>query len=144
MIGGCLSGALYPLKADVLKKVRDKDENTGQIKYTWIISKSIDCAISPFVSTSFKAQPTNEIFTEIYDKVQYLKMKTSEGLSRDLRITNIRGADGEVIYKEFELAGQPATNYNTMGSAALLDPFGAVIQYDTLLQRASDQSDANV
>jgi hypothetical protein len=145
MLGGCLSGSMYPLKADVLKKIRTKDDNTGQIKYTWVVSITISCAISPFVSTSFKAQPTNEVFTELYDKVQYLKMKTSVGLARDVRVTNIRnGVTGEVLYKEFELAGNPATNYNAMGSAALLDPFGAIIQYDTLLQRASDQSDANV
>lgn len=145
MLGGCLSSAMYPLKADVLKKVRTTDENTGQISSRWTFLKTIDCAISPFVSTSFKAQPTNETFREEYDKIQYIKMKTQMGLGREVRITNIRNADtGEVIYKEFELSGQPATSFNTMGSAAILDPFGSVVQYDTLLQRASDQSDINV
>jgi hypothetical protein len=70
-------------------------------------------------------------------------MKTAVGLPRDIRITNIRN-DSEVIYREFELSGQPATNYNAMGSAAILDPFGSVVQYDTLLQRATDQSDSSV
>jgi hypothetical protein len=145
MLGGCLSSALYPLKADVLKKVRVVDENTGQIKATWTFLETIDCAISPFVSTSFKAQPTNETFRQEYENVEYIKMKTSMGLGREVRITNIRNAtSGEIVYKEFELAGNPATNFNTMGSAAILDPFGEVIQYDTLLQRASDQSDINV
>jgi hypothetical protein len=144
MLGGCLSSALYPLKADVLKKVRTTDPNTGQIKSRWAFSKTIDCAISPFVSTSFKAQPTNETFRQEYEKVQYIKMKTAEGLGREVRITNIRNpSTGDIIYREFELASQPATSYNTMGSAAILDPFGSVIQYDTLLERASDQSDIN-
>lgn len=144
MLGGCLSSAIYPLKADVQKKVRVVDENTGQTKSTWVYQKTIDCQISPFVSTSFKAQPTNEVFNEVYEKVQYLKMKTAMGLPRDVRITNIRDGKGQVIYKEFELSGNPPTNYNTMGSAAILDPFGSVIQYDTLLQRATDQSDSSV
>lgn len=145
MQGGCLSGAMYPLKADILKKVRVVDEDTGQTKYSWVAGTTINCSVSSFVSTSFKAQPTNEVFSEIYDKVQYLKMKTPMGLSRDVRVTNIRNAEtDEVLYKEFELAGQPSTNYNTMGSAPIVDPFGAVIQYDTLLQRASDQSDVDV
>jgi len=144
MLGGCLSSALYPLKADVQRKVRVVDENTGQTRSSWVYQRTIECQISPFVSTSFKAQPTNEVFNEVYEKVQYLKMKTPMGLPRDVRITNIRGENGEVIYKEFELAGNPPTNYNTMGSAAILDPFGSVVQYDTLLQRATDQSDSSV
>lgn len=136
---------MYPLKADVLKKIRTTDENTGQIISRWAFLHTIDCTISPFVSTSFKAQPTNESFREEYDKIQYIKMKTSMGLGREVRITNIRNAaTGQVIYKEFELSGQPATSFNAMGSAAILDPFGTVIQYDTLLERASDQSDVNV
>lgn len=142
MLGGCLSSALYPLKADLQKKVRTVDENTGQITSRWAFLEVIDCAVSPFVSTSFKAQPTNEAFREEYEKIQYIKLKTAEGLGRDLRITNIRnGSTGEIIYKEFELSGEPPTSFNTMGSAAILDPFGQVVQYDTLLQRASDQSD---
>lgn len=136
---------MYPLKADVLKKVRTTDENTGQVKARWTYLKTIDCAINTFVSTSFKAQPTNEVFREEYEKSQYIKMKTAMGLGREVRVTNIRNAEtGEVIYKEFELSGQPATNYNAMGSQAIIDPFGTVVQYDTLLQRASDQSDINV
>ncbi len=135
---------MYPLKADYLRKNRTLDPDTGQIRETWSLYRTIACTISPFVSTSFKAQPTNEIFTEEYDKVQYLKMKTAEPLPRDARVTNIRNESDEVIYKEFELLGHPSTSYNTMGSAAILDPFGSVVQYDTLLQRASDQSDSNV
>lgn len=145
MLGGCLTSAMYPLKADVLRKVRTTDQNTGQVKSRWSFSRTIDCQISPFVSTSFKAQPTNETFREEYEKVQYIKMKTAEGLGRDVRITNIRNSDtGTVIYKEFEISGTPSTNFNTMGSAAILDPFGEVVQYDTLLQRSSDQSDVSV
>jgi hypothetical protein len=145
MIGGCLNSAMYPMLADVQRKSRVVDQNTGQLISTWVKLKEIECTISPFVSTSFKAQPTNEVFREEYEKVQYIKMKSAVPLGRDMRVTNIRNADTDVvIYKEFELAGQPATNFNTMGSAALLDPFGNVIQYDTLLQRASDQSDSDV
>lgn len=144
MLGGCLTSAMYPLKADIHKKIRTLDQDTGQVIYSWTFQQTIACTISPFVSTSFKAQPTNEIFTEDYDKVQYLKMKTAQGLARDVRVTNIRSERDEVIYKEFELSGYPSTNYNTMGSAAILDPFGSVVQYDTLLQRASDQSDIHV
>lgn len=145
MLGGCLSSGMYPLKADLLKKVRTTDENTGQVKSRWTYLRTVDCSINTFVSTSFKAQPTNETFREEYEKIQYIKMKTAFGLGRDVRITNIRNADtGEVIYKEFELAGQPATNFNAMGSQVILDPFGNIVQYDTLLERASDQSDVNV
>lgn len=135
---------MYPLKADVQRKVRTADDNTGQMQSTWVFLKTIDCTISPFVSTSFKAQPTNESYREEYEKIKYIKMKTSDPLSEAVRVTNIRNGLGEVIYREHQLSGQPPTNYNSQGSAALLDPFGNVIQYDTLLVRASDQSDSDV
>lgn len=136
---------MYPMLADVQRKVRQADPNTGQIEYKWTFVKTIECTISPFVSTSFKAQPTNESFREVYEKIQYIKMKSATPLPEDVRVTNIRNAQsGEIIYKEYQLSGSPPTNYNTMGSAPLIDPFGSPVQYDTLLQRASDQSDSDV
>ena len=127
---------------DIYKKSRVVDPNTGQIKYSWSFDKAIEAQISPFVSTSFKTQPTSESFREEYDKTVYLKLKTTVNIGRSVRVTNIRNADtGQVIYVEVELAGSPATNFNAEGSSPLLDPFGKIIQYDTLLVRASDQSD---
>ena|ERR1044072_9167886 len=141
MIGGCLSSSMYPLTAEIWTKKRIINQDTGQTTYKWQFWKEIPCAISSFVSTSFKAQPTNESFREEYDKIQYLKMKTDFNVGRNVQITNIRNGAGEVLYREVELKGAPPTRYNAQGSAPMQDPFGSVVQYDTLLVRASDQSD---
>jgi hypothetical protein len=147
MLGGCLSSAMYPLEADLYTKKRTVNPNTGQSVYTWQLWKTIRCAISPFVSTSFKTQPTNESFREEYDKITYLKLKTPANMNvgRNAQVTNIRNANTqEVLYREVEIAGSPATIFNTQGSSPQLNPFGEIIQYDTLIIRASDQSDVTV
>lgn len=145
MIGGCLSSAIYTLEADIYTKKRTVDSNTGQTIYKWQFWKTIDCVVDPFVSTSFKTQPINEYFREEYESLAYIKLKTSEELGRSVRVTNIRNKKTQVVvYREIELNGKPATNFNAQGSSPIPDPFGGIIQYDTLLIRATDQSDINV
>jgi len=145
MIGGCIISASYPFYADIYTKVRTKDETTGQIIYKWQLWKTIDCLVSPFTSTSFKAQGTNELFDEIYLKQSYLKMLTSENLGRNVQITNIRDKKtGDPVYYEIELRNSPPTWYNSNGSSPVLDPFGRIIQWDTLITRAEQQGEINV
>jgi len=67
-------------------------------------------------------------------------MKTSINLGRNLQVTNIREkATQKVIYVEQELKNAPPSWYNAQGSDPELDPFGRVIQYDTLLVHAGVQ-----
>lgn len=140
MLGGCIR-SIYSLEADVYLKVRVPDGKTGQIKDQWKLWKTVGCNITPFVSTSFKAQGTSEMFGEEYDKLSYLTMKTSVDLGRNARVTNIRNKyNQQVIYKEIELQGAPPTWYNCNGSAPITDPFGLIVRYDTLINRATDQS----
>lgn len=142
MIGGCIISASYPFFADVYTKVRTTDDTTGQIMYKWELWKTIDCLVSPFTSTSFKAQGTTELFQEKYHKQSYLKMLTGENLGRNVQITNIRQkTTGEVVYSEIEMRGNPPTWYNSNGSSPILDPFGRVVQWDSLITRAEQQGE---
>lgn len=141
MIGGCFIGA-YPFQADLMSKKRINDVNTGQIKYIWQLWKVIDCSIAPFTSTSFKAQGSNETFGQMYENIGYLKMKTRINPGRNVQVTNIRNKATQIpVYVEMELKNAPPTWYNSQGSSPLLDPFGRIIQYDTLLVRAEVQGD---
>lgn len=140
MIGGCILSSVYTLQADLMTKKRNIDTATGQIDYVWELWKSIDCLVSPFTSTSFKAQGAGETFGPNYEYVNYLRMKTPMNLGRNLQVTNIREKRTQkIIYVEQELKGAPPSWYNTQGSDPELDPFGRVIQYDTVLVRAEVQ-----
>lgn len=139
MLGGCFGSAAYSLKADVWTKKR-VISSTGQISYSWQFWKTISCSVSSFSSTSFKAQGVNETFGELYEKMAYATMKTKEDIGRDVQITNIRNKTG-VVYREIELKNSPPTWFNTHGSNPKTDPFGSIVEYETLLSRASEQGE---
>lgn len=142
MIGGCFLSAGYAFEADIYAKARDLDDRTGQVESKWKLWKTVDCLVTPFTSTSFKAQGTTEVFDDFYEKQSYLKMLTKENIGRNVQITNIRSKEtGEVIYVEVELRDSPPTWYNSNGSSPVLDPFGRVVEWDTLIQRAEEQGE---
>lgn len=141
MIGGCISSAHLIHSADIYKKVRTSSPS-GQITLSWVFDKTIACFASPFISTSFKAQGTSELFGESYESIGYLNLKTKIDLGRSVRVTNIRNTKtGVVIYKEVELKNNPPTWYNSQGSSPVNDPFGGILEYNTLLIRAESQGD---
>lgn len=138
-IGGCFSSAGYPLKADLYITVRTSSAS-GQIVRMRKFWKTVNCAVISFSSTSFKAQGTNETFGEVYEKMNYITLKTKESLGRNVQVTNIRN-DDQVIFREVELKESPATWFNANGSAPKIDPFGAIMEYETLLNRAEQQAE---
>lgn len=140
MLGGCLSSATYPLKADIYTKQRTTNKS-GQIVDKWQFWKTIDCGVIAFSSTSFKAQSLHESFGTTYEKSAYVTLKTKEPLSRSVRVTNIRDRQGTVIYKELELKNNPPTWFNANGSNPRTDPFGSTLEYETLLNRSEQQGE---
>jgi hypothetical protein len=142
MIGGCLISASYPFLVDVYTKKRIVSDNSGHIDYKWQFWKILPCWAGPFTSTSFKAQGTTEVFGDQYFKKSYLKLLTPEDIGRNVQVANIRNKrTGEVIFNEVELRGSPATWYNSNGSSPVLDPYGRVIQWDTLISRSEQQGE---
>jgi hypothetical protein len=61
-------------------------------------------------------------------------------LSKRDRITNVSNAKGEIIWKEEEIQGAPATVFIVMGVTPVVDPFGNHIENTALIQRAQVQS----
>lgn len=142
MIGGCLFSSSYVFWADICTKKRIIDDNTGEINYKWQVWKTVDCLVRPFVSNTFKAQGTTEYFGDMYEKQSLLKMLTNENIGRDVQITNIRQkSTNDLVYYEAELRGNPPTWYNSNGSSPILDPYGRIIQWDTLILRAESQGE---
>lgn len=144
LIGGCLISASYPYLADIYQKKRT-NTSSGQIVYEWQFLKTIPCLVSAFQSTSFKAQGITEDFSEHYKKQAFLRMFTSENLGRNVQVANIRDAvTGVAIFTEIEAKGNPYTWFNSNGSSPVLDPFGRIFQWDTLIHRAESQGGKQV
>lgn len=147
MIGGCLFSTRYTMTAEVYKKERTRS-NSGAIKYSWILDTSIgdngtiDCIALPFLSDSFTRIGTGESFGTKYLSDDFLKLISSHNVGRTTQISNIRNkSDGKLIYKEVQFSAEPATWYNSSGSAPVIGPFGEIVEYQTLLSRAEAQGD---
>lgn len=144
MIGGCLiASASYTFKADLYENVREKTKS-GQIEDKWRFKKTIDCNFETFSSTSFKAQAISEKFGATYEEMSFVLLYTSDDLGRASQVTNIRDANGTVIFKEIDITDAPPTWYNVNGSAPSVDPFGRVFEWQTLLTRAEEQGEIDV
>lgn len=140
MLGGCISSAKYAFKADIYKVTRVRSPLSGDQQEKWIFERTIDCQIQPFQSTSFNAQGTNERFGPEYNYLDYITLVCGENLGRNRQITNIRNADGPILVNK-ELKDSPPTWYNTQGSNPIVDVFGRVTEWATLLERATVQGD---
>lgn len=144
LIGGCLFSTKYTMTAEVYKKQRTLGKSNA-IKVSWVLDTSvgeqgiIPCLITPFISDSFTRQGTGETFGEKYLNVDFLKMMSPINISRSAQVHNIKDLEGEVIYTELDFQDNPATWYNSYGSAPIVGPFGDIMEYQTLLSRAEQQ-----
>jgi len=145
MLGGCIFSIRYTMLAKVYKKIKTVG-NSGQIKYSWVVDTTIGnqgvipCIITPFKSNSFSRQGIGQVFAESFLSFDYLKMQSEYNIPASYQITEIKSVnDGSLIYKEMDIAGNPQTWYNTSGSSPVIDPFGAITEYNTLLARAEQQ-----
>lgn len=84
---------------------------------------------------------TTERYSAVLDQVDYIQAIFPKGINvtnRD-QVTNIRNKWGEVIWKEEQMPGAPATVFNVMGVIPTTDPFGNIMDMHVLLQRAEVQ-----
>jgi hypothetical protein len=132
------------MTAEVYKKERVIGKSAA-VKTTWILDTTIgtagviNCLVVPFLSDSFTRQGVGETFNEKYLSVEFLQLSSGINISRSCQISNIKDADGNIVYKEIDFQGTPATWYNSSGSAPVIGPFGDIIEYQTLLSRAEQQ-----
>ncbi len=144
LIGGCLFSTKYTMTAEVYKKERIVGKSSA-VKTTWVLDTAIGdngvipCLVTPYLSDSFTRQGTGETFNERYLSIDFLQLSSGINVSRSAQICNIKDSNGNIIYKEIDFQGTPATWYNSSGSAPVIGPFGDIIEYQTLLSRAEQQ-----
>ena len=135
-----------------------QNEDSGAIERMWIpddvstpnvnegfvgtVLNNISLIARGVIDGGIRVAGTTERFSEIYENVDWVKATFPKGvpLTKRDRVTNIRNKRGkELIWREEELDGSPATIFNVMGVTPVLDPFGQLVEQNVLLQRASVQ-----
>lgn len=138
-------GTTMNMKADIYVQQRGQDINTGAITRQWVYEKTIQCKIET-VKNRGSSSRNNKVFTKTasgdYDEKVQLKMHSLEPMSKRWRIENVRTSDNKPIFIEMDIISQPDTKFEIVGSNAILDPFGKITYYDSILIRNEIQDDA--
>lgn len=160
---GCLASAKMNMLADIVKPggspevtgtghwTYTQDATSGAIVRVWIDDDpntpavegnviTISCSVRGILSTGIKGAGTTQIFDQIYQNIEWVKMDfpATFNVSRHDRVIRIRDRNGNVIWKEEESEGQ-ATSFSVMGVTPIVGPFGRHIENQALLKRTDVQ-----
>lgn len=103
--------------------------------------ESFKCIARGIVDGGIRVAGTTERFGEMYSNIDYIKITfpAHVKISKRDRITNVRDAAGNIIWREEEVKGSPPTVFNVNGVTPILDPFGRHIESFALCERAERQ-----
>jgi len=139
IFSGCLTGANYNMKADVLSKVVTQDPLTRQFIETWTKTAEISCYARSIQTDAVSDAASGKKYNADYEEYEFIKVNTMKHLGKRDRISNIRSADGEYLWIESELQGAP-TVFQVQGVTSEFDPFGTLVQYEILAKRVEVQN----
>lgn len=146
-----------------------QDPDSGAIEKTWVgvvpddpttpdIDESsadyqlagVPCEIRGIMDGGIRVAGTTQRFSDIYENVEWVKGTFGVGvdIAKGDRVTNIRNQNGVLIWRNEENRGvgqaNGATVFNVMGVTPVLDPFGQLMEWSALMQRAEVQSEVAV
>lgn len=130
-----------------------QDPDTGEIIRVWSGDSDsgtvgnqpnvISCLARAVIDGGIRVAGTTERWNTagMYENVDFVKMSCpaeSKITKRD-RVTNIADTNGKIIWREEEYDSAP-TVFEVLGVAPVLGPFGELMEWSILLQRAEVQS----
>lgn len=133
------------MTAQIYSQQNVQDSNTGAISREWVYKKEVTCKIEPIKPRGLLSSGDVKSFsaavggTNSYNEGLALKMKSTDLLSKRFRVSGIRSSDNNQVYVEIDKIDQPDTIFEVVSSHAVLDPFGRISYYETVLQRVSVQ-----
>lgn len=132
--------SLMTMNLDIYIQEDTQDPSTGAIKKQWHYSKTMPCSAKGTVSNS----ATNRIgdsqsFNNKYSNEQVLQVRTSAQITYREKITNVRDAYGNVIWKELNYPTSTPTVFEVISSTPITDPFGNVLAYNSVVRRSENQ-----
>ena len=134
-------------KSDIYIQQNAQDENTGFVNRQWVYNETIQCKIEPVSSPNSYSRGGNKAFDTgqagYQEKIQ-LRVKTLKPLSRRWRIGNIRSNNNQKLYFEIDKIDEPDTFFEVFSSHAVLDPFGKLSYYESIVQRVPVQNNDTI
>lgn len=113
---------------------RAEQSDSGIIKRKWAYEKTLECraeAVDNFRYAKHIGQ-NQDGFLDIL----FVRLKTTEPISRRWRITSIETNKGASAFPELDKISQPDTIFEVISSHTVTDPFGNISYYETILKRA--------
>lgn len=161
----CLGSARFNMLVDVLKPegapetltgaghwVNRQDPDSGAILRLWVAEDpdtlqveggliAVPCLFRGVIDGGIRVAGTTERFSEVYENVDWAKITFPAHINitkRD-RITNVRDRNGNIIWREEEIEGNPPTIFEVRGITPVINPFGRHVENTGLLERAEVQ-----
>jgi hypothetical protein len=139
-IYGGVSTGLLNMTADVYIQQNEQDSATGAVKRTWAFFKKVQCHVDIINSQGASTPDNDKVFGKEYVQEEKIRLKTSEQLSKRMRITNIRNRSDRVLFLEFDQVDTPPTIFEIDSHHPRLDPLGNVLYFESNLRRLGVQS----
>lgn len=145
MFNSSFIASIMNMKADVYKQQNTQDPETGAVTRQWVYQKTIQCKIEPIKVGGASTRGDNKIYEKTgegaYTEKMQLKLKALELMSKRWRIENIRSSDNKSVYVEIDKVDAPDTKFEVTSSHAVLDPFGKISYYESVVTRVQVQDD---
>jgi hypothetical protein len=136
-----LVDSVMPMFMDVYKQFDLQDADTGSIKKEWQFDRTVPCSAKGIISNSSSSRTGDrQVMSNKYTNDQILQIRTSDKITLREKITNIRDAEGTVVWEELNFPSNTPTVYELMGITPMTDPFGAVIGYNSTVKRSENQT----
>lgn len=133
--------SVLPMLIDVYKQFDTQDESTGAMKKEWQFNRTLACHAKGVISNSASSRSggDKQVFSNKYINDQILQIRTSTKLTFREKITNIRSADGTIIWEEVNFPNNTPTVFEVMGVTPMTEPLGGIVGYNTTVKRSESQ-----
>ena len=140
-MNGDLIESLLTMRLDVYRQTEEQDVNTGAIKKQWNYYTTIPCSAKGIISNSTSSRSGDkQIIGNRYSNDQHLEIRTIDRLTSRDKITNIRTANDEVIWKEINFPTETPTIFEVVGTTPIMDPYGTLLAYNSTVKRSENQT----
>lgn len=135
-----LIDSILSMNMDVYKQIDYQDPDSGQLKKEWQYDRSMPCHAKGIISNSSSSRSGDKkVLSNKYTNEQIIQIRTIGKIGYREKITNLRDAEGTVIWVEQNFPTDTPTVFEVMGTTPITDLFGVVVGYNTTIKRSENQ-----
>lgn len=142
MFQSSLISTFMNMTAEIYEQQNVQSES-GTVQRKWQYSQTIPCKVMATQNTYGSSGKDSKDFstgTSGYKEDIHVKMQSPVLLSKRWRVSVVKTNDGQSVFVEPDLIGDPDTIFEIISNHAVLDPFGKISYYEINLRRAAIQN----